>query len=179
VRTVVCAGLLALGCTAATAQEAGEGPITADPPATAPEPAPESKTPAFASEDVVIVTATKRAVDIRDIPISIDAFSGEELTAIGATNLESIARYTPGVSVSPGLDPEAAQVIIRGVSTDTFFTFFTRTFGLFYEDVSLVNPSILGPQPNLDPYDMKSVEILKGPQGTLFGGSALAGATGK
>ena len=124
----------------------------------------------------VVVTATKRASDIRDIPLSIDAFSGEDLTTIGATSLEAMARYTPGVAVSPGLDPEAAQVIIRGVSTDTFFTFFTRTFGLFYEDVSLVNPSILGPQPNLDPFDMKAVEILKGPQGTLVGGSALAGA---
>lgn len=124
----------------------------------------------------VVVTATKRESDIRDIPLSIDAFSGEDLTTIGATSIEAMARYTPGVSVSPGLDPEAAQVIIRGVSTDTFFTFFTRTFGLFYEDVSMVNPSILGPQPNLDPFDMRTVEILKGPQGTLFGGSALAGA---
>lgn len=124
----------------------------------------------------VVVTATKRATDIRDIPLSIDAFGGEDLRDIGATGIESIARFSPGVSVSPGVDPEAAQVIIRGVSTDTFFTFFTRTFGLFYEDVSLVNPSIFGPQPNLDPFDMKTVEILKGPQGTLFGGSALAGA---
>lgn len=123
----------------------------------------------------ITVTATKRSIDIRDVPLSITAFDGDELRAIGATNLESMARFTPGVAVSPGLDPEAAQVIIRGVATDTFFTFFTRTFGLFYEDVSLVNPSILGPQPNLDPFDM-NVEILKGPQGTLFGGSALSGA---
>ena len=124
----------------------------------------------------IVVTATKRETDLRDIPLSIDAFTGESLREIGAVDVESIARFSPGVSVSPGLDPEAAQVIIRGVSTDTFFTFFTRTFGMFYEDVSMVNPSILGPQPNVDPFDMKTVEILKGPQGTLFGGSALAGA---
>lgn len=124
----------------------------------------------------VLVTATKREADLRDIPLSIDAFTGDALRDIGADSVESIARFSSGVSVSPGLDPEAAQVIIRGVSTDTFFTFFTRTFGLFYEDVSLVNPSILGPQPNVDPFDMRTVEILKGPQGTLFGGSALAGA---
>ncbi|NKI16328.1 TonB-dependent receptor [Spongiibacter sp. KMU-166] len=124
----------------------------------------------------VIVSATKRDADLRDIPLSIDAFTGESLRDIGAADIESIARFSPGVSVSPGLDPEAAQIIIRGVSTDTFFTFFTRTFGMFYEDISMVNPSILGPQPNIDPYDMKTVEILKGPQGTLFGGSALSGA---
>ena len=124
----------------------------------------------------VVVTATKREVDLRDVPLSIDAFSGEALREIGVENIEGIARFSPGVSVSPGLDPEAAQIIIRGVSTDTFFTFFTRTFGMFYEDISLVNPSILGPQPNIDPFDLRSVEILKGPQGTLFGGSALSGA---
>jgi len=142
-----------------------------------PEPASNStRKPRTTILEEVIVSATKRDADLRDIPLSIDAFTGESLRDIGAANIESIARFSPGVSVSPGLDPEAAQVIIRGVSTDTFFTFFTRTFGMFYEDVSMVNPSILGPQPNIDPYDMKTVEILKGPQGTLFGGSALAGA---
>ncbi|WP_286696030.1 TonB-dependent receptor plug domain-containing protein [Spongiibacter sp. UBA1325] len=124
----------------------------------------------------VLVTATKREADLRDIPLSIEAFSGNNLKEIGALDVESISRFSSGVSVSPGLDPEAAQIIIRGVSTDTFFTFFTRTFGMFYEDVSMVNPSILGPQPNIDPFDLKTVEILKGPQGTLFGGSALSGA---
>jgi len=68
----------------------------------------------------ITVTATKRTIDIRDVPLSITAFDGDDLRAIGATNLESMARFTPGVAVSPGLDPEAAQVIIRGVATDTF-----------------------------------------------------------
>ncbi|MGQ0700689.1 MAG: TonB-dependent receptor [Panacagrimonas sp.] len=164
--------------------ETSEESIAADAPVydsipLPPEPAEEMIAPSIPKVTVleeVIVTATKRAVDIRDIPLSIDAFGGDALREIGANDIDSIARFSPGVSVSPGVDPEAAQVIIRGVSTDTFFTFFTRTFGLFYEDVSLVNPSILGPQPNLDPFDMKTVEVLKGPQGTLFGGSALAGA---
>lgn len=177
-----CCGLL-LASSAVSAQDAA--PSAAEPydliplapvaPEQAPTPAPEDRAQRLLIEEIV-VTATKRETDIRDIPLSIDAFSGEDLGTIGATSIEAVARYTPGVSVSPGLDPEAAQVIIRGVSTDTFFTFFTRTFGLFYEDVSMVNPSILGPQPNLDPFDMRTVEILKGPQGTLFGGSALAGA---
>ncbi|MEX1669543.1 TonB-dependent receptor [Zhongshania guokunii] len=149
-------------------EEAEEGLATAE--------AKSSKALRSRVLEEVLVTATKRETDLRDIPLSIDAFSGDALREIGVENVEGIARFSPGVSVSPGLDPEAAQIIIRGVSTDTFFTFFTRTFGMFYEDISLVNPSILGPQPNIDPFDLRSVEILKGPQGTLFGGSALSGA---
>lgn len=163
---------------AASAQDAETAPTVstvAAPPVEDAEAAPVATPPARRVIEEIVVTATKRSTDIRDIPLSIDAFDGDALRDIGATNLEAILRFSPGVAVTPGLDPEAAQVIIRGVSTDTFFTFFTRTFGLFYEDVSLVNPSILGPQPNLDPFDM-GVEVLKGPQGTLFGGSALSGA---
>lgn len=188
---VLVAGLIGIASVAAQAREAGAAPQAAaeaapeTPPApyesiplADPAPAPVADDDGTARVTVledVVVTATKRSADVRDIPLSIETFNGDELRSIGAGDIESMARLTPGVSVSPGLDPEAAQVIIRGVSTDTFFTFFTRTFGLFYEDVSMVNPSILGPQPNLDPYDM-NVEVLKGPQGTLFGGSALAGA---
>lgn len=162
---------LCLGRAAAQPAEAPGQPTTlaAAPVAADAGPAPQSI-------EEVVVTATKREAALRDIPLSIDAFSGEQLRQIGANDLDSLLRFSPGVLVNPGIDPESAQITIRGVSTDTFFTFFTRTFGLFYEDVSLVNPSILGPQPNLDPYDMKQVEVLKGPQGTLFGGSALAGA---
>ena len=48
--------------------------------------------------------------------------------------------------------------------------------GRFYGNVPLTNPSIMGVEPDLDTFDMRSIEVLKGPQGTLFGGSALAGA---
>lgn len=171
-------GLGFLAASAVAAQESSPEilptiPLAEDAPSV---PAPAAAAPRGAVIEEVIVTATKRAVDARELPISVDAFTGEQLQKAGADSLEAITRFSPGVTVSPGLDAESASVIFRGVSTDTFFTFFTRTFGLFYEDVSLVNPSILGPQPNLDPFDMATVEVLKGPQGTLFGGSALSGA---
>lgn len=165
----------------ATAVSAEDDPVAQTPSVydsvPLPRPAePEAeRSPRLRIKEEVIVSATKRKADVRDIPLSIDTFSGEELRRIGATDIESIARFSPGVSTSPGFAPETAQVIIRGVASDTFINFFTRTFGIFYEDVSLINPSVIGPQPNLNPFDMK-VEILKGPQGTLFGGSALAGA---
>ncbi|MGQ0622884.1 MAG: TonB-dependent receptor plug domain-containing protein [Panacagrimonas sp.] len=142
------------------------------PPAAQTAPPVVDALPRVKIADPVIVTATKRVADIRDIPLSIEAFSGEDLRRIGADNLEAIARFSPGVVALPGFDAESAQVIFRGVATDTFRNFFPRSFGLLYEDVSLVNPAVFGPQPNLDPFDM-NVEILKGPQGTLFGGSAV------
>lgn len=116
----------------------------------------------------VFVTATKRSKSVRDIPISIDAFTGEDLTEIGATSLEDIVKYSPGVIVSGG------NVTIRGLANAGGL--YTRTVGRFYDGASLINPSIIGVQPHFDPYDIASVEILKGPQGTLFGGSALTGA---
>ncbi|WP_372783575.1 TonB-dependent receptor [Litorivivens sp.] len=116
----------------------------------------------------VFVSATKRTKSVRDIPISIDAFTGDDLTEIGATGLEDIVKYSPGVVMSGG------NVTIRGLSNAGGL--YTRTVGRFYDGVSLINPSVQGVQPHFDPYDIASVEILKGPQGTLFGGSALTGA---
>jgi iron complex outermembrane receptor protein len=134
-------------------------------------PSPSDDGPAKAKHRVieeVFVSATKRDKAVRDIPISIDAFTGEDLIEKGATSLEDIVKYSPGVIVSGG------NVTIRGLSNAGGL--YTRTVGRFYDSVSLINPSIIGVQPHIDPYDMSSVEILKGPQGTLFGGAALAGA---
>ncbi len=124
----------------------------------------------------IVVTATKRASSTRDLPLSVDAFSGDELQASGADSLDEFLRYSPGVTVNQGLDQDSVFVTIRGITANSQGGFFNRPTGLFYDDVTLVNPSIRGTEPNMDPFDMTAVEVLKGPQGTLFGGSALAGA---
>lgn len=122
----------------------------------------------------IIVTATKRATSSRDIPLSIDVFTGDDLSKRGLNNLAEILRYSPGVYLQPGNSPDSNQINIRGGSSSTGD--FNRPFGIFYDDVPLINPTFIGTQPELDPYDMATVEVLKGPQGTLFGGSALLGA---
>lgn len=122
----------------------------------------------------VIVTATKREKSVRDIPTSIDAMTGSSLEEMGAIGLEEALKYSPGVTLRKGNNPDQNNVTFRGISGTS--TFGNRSFGIFYEDVPLVNPAKVAPQPNLDPFDLSTVEILKGPQGTLFGGSALAGA---
>lgn len=127
------------------------------------------------SLEEVIVTATKRELSVRDIPTSIDAFSGADLSAVGATSLSDIVKLSAGVTMEPGFTPSSSTIQIRGVTNETR-SVGPRSVGYFYDAVPLVNPSIIGSQPDIDTIDMQSVEVLKGPQGTLFGGSALAGA---
>jgi iron complex outermembrane receptor protein len=122
----------------------------------------------------VFVTATKREKSVRDIPTSIDAMTGSRLEEMGAIGLEEALKFSPGVTLQKGSNPDQNNVSFRGIGGASKFG--SRSFGIFYEDVPLVNPAKAAPQPNLDPFDLSTVEILKGPQGTLFGGSALAGA---
>jgi len=123
----------------------------------------------------VIVTARKRDESVRDIPTSINAFTGTELVSLGYRSIEDVLQVTPGVTFESGLTASSTSIIVRGVTNDSRSPG-PRTVGRFYGDVPLTNPSIMGVEADLDTFDMRTVEVLKGPQGTLFGGSALAGA---
>lgn len=123
----------------------------------------------------IIVTARKRDESVRDIPTSINAFSGDELVTLGIRTIEEVLQLTPGVTFESGLSSSSTSIIVRGVTNDSRGAG-PRTVGRFYGDVPLTNPSIAGAEADLDTFDMRTVEVLKGPQGTLFGGSALAGA---
>ncbi|MBL8272098.1 TonB-dependent receptor [Steroidobacter sp.] len=123
----------------------------------------------------VVVTARKRAESVREIPTSIDAFTGDRLAALGYSTVEDVLKLSPGVTFESGFSPSSTSVIMRGITNDSRGVG-PRTVGRFYGNVPLTNPSIMGVEPDFDTFDMRSVEILKGPQGTLFGGSALAGA---
>ncbi len=122
----------------------------------------------------IVVTSTKRVKSVRSLPMSIDAYSGDDLEQRGATGLEEILKLSPGVTFRKGENGDTGNLTIRGIGGNTFF--FNRAFGLYFGDVPLINPTFIGPQPDIDPFDLRTVEILKGPQGTLFGGSSLAGA---
>ncbi len=123
----------------------------------------------------VVVSATKRDKSVRDIPVSIQAFTGDDLEERGATTLEEILKYAPGVELQRGTSG-SGMVTIRGVASGGSGGPQPVPYGIFLDELGLINPSIIGPMPDLDPIDLATVEVLKGPQGTLFGGSALAGA---
>jgi iron complex outermembrane receptor protein len=120
----------------------------------------------------IIVTAQKRAERAQDIPMSITAISGRDIDRAGARDFTDLLRSIPGMSYS-STQLGLANFSIRGIST----TATNPTVGIYMDDVSLVTiaTSFSGSmQPAL--VDMERVEVLKGPQGTLYGGSAMGGA---
>jgi len=126
----------------------------------------------------VIVTATRREETANRIPLAIQALGGDTLQKLGVANFEQLVEYLPNVrTASHG--PGTSSIYIRGLSTDTPGLQILGTAGsqpnvaLYLNDA----PSSV-PGRNLDVYavDLQRVEVLAGPQGTLFGASAMGGA---
>lgn len=124
----------------------------------------------------IVVTATKRPQLLRDIPASITAISGEKLEDSGKMNLSDFMQQTPGVTVNQSY-PGLTRVTIRGINTDTNPGSVTPSpVGFFVGDTAFTDPYLASIVPDLSAFDLSGVQVLKGPQGTLFGGAALAGA---
>jgi iron complex outermembrane recepter protein len=122
--------------------------------------------------DDLIVTATKRAVSVREIPASVHAFDGDALERLGAQSVDDIVRLVPGVTLNDegGWGPK--RVSVRGITSELQTVFAT---GILFNDVPFND--LFYPFVHLDPnpFDLATVEILKGPHGTLFGGYGLNG----
>lgn len=126
----------------------------------------------------LVVTATRREESANKIPLAIQALGGETLQKLGVTNFESLVEYLPNVrTASHG--PGTSATYIRGLSTDTPGLQILGTAGATPNVALYLNdaPSSM-PGRNLDIYavDLQRVEVLAGPQGTLFGASAMGGA---
>ena len=119
----------------------------------------------------VIVTAQKREESVQDIGIAITAFSGEQMEALGLTNGTEIAAFTPGVHISGNNGGHTQQFTIRG-STQNDFADVAEGPNAVYVDEAY---QATGQSQLFANYDMERVEILKGPQGTLFGRNATGG----
>jgi outer membrane receptor protein involved in Fe transport len=145
----------------------------ADAPDLASAVAPE---PANDQIEEVVVTATKRRKSLRDIPASITEFDGSKLEEQGKQNLTDYLQQAPGVTLT-SIAPSFPRISMRGISTDTSgLSPLPSPTGIFIGDVAFSDPYISNVQPDLAAFDLASVDVLKGPQGTLFGGAALAGA---
>jgi iron complex outermembrane recepter protein len=120
----------------------------------------------------IIVTAQKRAEDIKDIPFSVSAISGAELMEHHVIDYDDITRTVPGMSFQAGPGPGLDNIEIRGVSS----TSGSATVGIYIDEVSVTvsNSQYDGAvQPKL--FDLERIEVLRGPQGTLYGASSMGG----
>ncbi|MBV7255307.1 TonB-dependent receptor [Pacificimonas sp. WHA3] len=119
------------------------------------------------SQNLIVVTATKREALIQNVPVSVRALTGDELDRIGAVDMESYIKTVPGVSLNEN-GPGQNGVIIRGLSAVSGFA---SPVGYYIDDVSQAQNQ----QSDLELYDIESVQILRGPQGTLFGEGSIGG----
>jgi outer membrane receptor protein involved in Fe transport len=123
----------------------------------------------------VIVTATKRPERARDIAGSVSAMSGQQLEAIGAQSSQDYLTRTPGVVFNAGPLGDSTA-IIRGVGTSVGKDQGQGPTGYYINEIPLTEPGYAIAIPDVDTFDVERVEVLRGPQGTLFGSSALGGA---
>jgi len=121
----------------------------------------------------VVVTAQRREENLLDVPLSVTALSGETLEKIGALDLRYLSQFTPNatVEVARGTN-NAIAAYIRGVGQQDHIAGFESGVGLYVDDVYYNRPQ----QGLLDVYDVERIEVLRGPQGTLYGRNTVGGA---
>jgi iron complex outermembrane recepter protein len=137
----------------------------------------DEKSDAGAIEQIT-VTAQRRSESVQDVPITIQAITGDTLKQLNVANFDDLLRYTPNVTYS-GNGPGTGNIFLRGLSTGNSGNQSQSTTAPFPNvAVYLDDQSMQFPQHNNDVYlvDMERVEVLEGPQGTLFGGGSQAGA---
>ncbi|MBU1383495.1 MAG: TonB-dependent receptor [Alphaproteobacteria bacterium] len=122
----------------------------------------------------VIVTATRRAERLQDVPVSITALSQEDLNERGIVNYDGLATATPGVVLNRA-SANFNNFTARGIATNGYGANLQSTVAIYLDELPI---SSNGNSTILDPslYDVERIEFLRGPQGTLFGSGSLAGA---
>jgi iron complex outermembrane recepter protein len=119
----------------------------------------------------VFVTATKRQQSVQDVGISISAYTGNQLEQLGFDNAQQVTAMAPGVhTIQPNGEANYA-IAIRGVASSDFTTNVESPVALYVDEVYVSQMSGAG----FMLFDMERVEILRGPQGTLFGRNATGG----
>ncbi|NOX93655.1 MAG: TonB-dependent receptor, partial [Alphaproteobacteria bacterium] len=161
--TAVLAAILCFAATQSEAQETGADAATAS----------QAR---GATLDTITVTARKREESLQETPLAITAFSADQLTRRNLTNLSEIGAFVPNVTMNVGPSSSGAgnniQIYIRGVGQTDFLFTTDPGVGIYVDGV--YHPRTLGGV--FDLLDLERVEILRGPQGTLFGKNAIGGA---
>ncbi len=128
-----------------------------------------------APEGEILVTAQKREERLLDVPLSISVVSGDDLIASGAGQLTDFAGYIPGLQVDTAGSPGQSTISLRGIGPLGP----SATVGTYLDEAPVGSSSVYARSAafNLDlmPYDIARIEVLRGPQGTLYGASSIGG----
>lgn len=122
------------------------------------------------SENVIIVTAQKRAENLNEVPLSIQAFGGDQLSTAGITDASGLSVVTPGLNVARS-SANTPIFTLRGVGFNTPNLSSTSPVGIYVDEVAYAYPYMA----NGPTFDIERVEVLKGPQGTLYGRNTTGG----
>lgn len=120
----------------------------------------------------VVVTATKRAQSLQDVPMAVNAFNADTIETAGINDAGDLAILTPALNINVNTNPFAARMVIRGVGTAQTDPALEPSVGLFIDGIYLGRTG-LGMS---DLTDIERIEVLQGPQGTLYGKNTNAGA---
>lgn len=121
----------------------------------------------------IVVTAQKRAQNLNEVPIAISVISGDQLQEQHTVNYDDLARSVPGLAFNSMGGEGLSRLSIRGISSDAG----SPTVAMYLDEVPITMPNLVNTgasQPRF--FDLDRVEVLRGPQGTLFGSSALGGS---
>ena len=125
--------------------------------------------------DEVMVTANKRKENARTLAGAVTAVGRERLDETGASNFGEYLSLSPGVNYNSGV-PGYSVVTIRGVSSDTTPGLSQTAVGIYYDDIPLTDPAAPLVVPDIDAFDAERIELLRGPQGALYGSASMGGA---
>ncbi|MFZ5696595.1 MAG: TonB-dependent receptor [Pseudomonadota bacterium] len=125
------------------------------------------------SEGAIVVTARRREETLVSVPIAVSAFSGEKLESQGAIDITDLANFTPNTTLEASRGTNSTlTAFIRGVGQQDPVSGFEQGVGIYLDDVYLNRPQ----GAILDIYDVDRIEVLRGPQGTLYGRNTIGGA---
>jgi iron complex outermembrane receptor protein len=129
--------------------------------------------PAATPDGEIVVTARRRTESLIDVPIAVTAYSGEQLDRQGALDISDIGDTTPNVTLETSRGTNSTlTAFIRGVGQQDPVAGFEGGVGIYLDDVFLNRPQ----GALLDVYDVERIEVLRGPQGTLYGRNTIGGA---
>jgi iron complex outermembrane recepter protein len=128
----------------------------------------QAQTQAPAALEEIVVTAERRETNLQDTPVAVTAITGDTLRALGAATIEDLQVFTPGITIT---NDSMAIINIRGIGTSAFGVATDPSSTVHYDGVYIPRPTTS----YQDMFDVERIELLRGPQGVLFGRNSAGG----